>query len=208
MLETAVAAVGSASAGTIKSSLHILAGGGLVRRNSKLESVPLGCIARRISFSDHPRTAIIAPWGDLSAAYRSTGIPNITCFLAQPTRLAKWVKIFGPIITALLKISAIQGLASAIVTRSVKGPGENTLKNGKSYLWAHAMRENGSGSEAWLETGEAYTFTATVAPLVVERILGENLTGALSPAQAFGEDFVLEIPGTRRLDSLVEAEKQ
>jgi hypothetical protein len=43
---------------------------------------------------------------------------------------------------------------------------------------------------------------ALAAPLVVERVLAGNLRGATTPALALGADFVLSIPGTRRLDSL------
>jgi hypothetical protein len=34
----------------------------------------------------------------------------------------------------------------------------------------------------------------------VERLLAEPRVGALTPAGAFGADFVLDVPGTRRLD--------
>lgn len=49
--------------------------------------------------------------------------------------------------------------------------------------------------------GEGYQFTAVSSVLAVERILATQLAGALTPAQAFGADFLLEIPGTRRYDT-------
>lgn len=36
----------------------------------------------------------------------------------------------------------------------------------------------------------------------VERVPGERPVGALTPSQAFGADFVLEIEGTVRRDTL------
>ncbi len=52
------------------------------------------------------------------------------------------------------------------------------------------------------DTVEAYQFTAIASVLAVEQTLERQLAGALSPALAFGKDFVLAIDGTRRIDSL------
>ena len=56
---------------------------------------------------------------------------------------------------------------------------------------------------AWLETVDSYLFTAEAAVLSVEKLLGEKHVGVLPPALAFGADFVLEVPGTKRVDELV-----
>jgi short subunit dehydrogenase-like uncharacterized protein len=55
-----------------------------------------------------------------------------------------------------------------------------------------------------LETVEAYRFTAEAGVRSLERVLAENPTGTLTPAMAFGADFVLEIEGTKRFDQLPE----
>ncbi|MFK7817541.1 MAG: hypothetical protein AB8G99_02385, partial [Planctomycetaceae bacterium] len=57
----------------------------------------------------------------------------------------------------------------------------------------------------WLQTCEGYRFTALSAVYCANRVLNENLSGALTPAAAFGADAVLEIEGTIRKDSLTEA---
>ena len=67
-----------------------------------------------------------------------------------------------------------------------------------SYAWARATNQSGQQAEAWLELGEGYQFTAASSVQAVERMLRERPSGALTPAQAFGADFVLAIEGVRR----------
>jgi short subunit dehydrogenase-like uncharacterized protein len=73
---------------------------------------------------------------------------------------------------------------------------------GSSYFWARASDNNGNSVESWIETTESYRFTAAAAVRCVEKTLAGDLTGALTPAQAFGSDFVLEIDGSKRFDRL------
>jgi short subunit dehydrogenase-like uncharacterized protein len=203
-LQTAVAAISSPSAGTAKSGVEILSSGGMVRQNGKLVPYPLGLGVTKIQFSDHQRTAIPSPWGDLSTAFRSTGIPNITCYTAVPSRTARMLKWFGGIIPTLLRIDPIRELAKQMISRSKRGPDPELMQKGTSYLWARATDANGVYAQAWMETIEPYRFTAEAAPGVVERILTRGLVGALSPAQVLGEEFPLTIQRTRRIDQLGE----
>src|SRR3954469_15939722 len=66
------------SPGTAKSSIEGAALGGRVRRDGRLVSVPFGSDIRYIDFGDGrgARPATSLPWGDVSTAYRTTGIPN------------------------------------------------------------------------------------------------------------------------------------
>ena len=61
-----------------------------------------------------------------------------------------------------------------------------------------------SNLEAWLETMEAYRLTAQAGIRSVEKILAKDLRGALTPAQAFGADFILEFEDTKRFESLAD----
>ncbi|RPI86891.1 MAG: saccharopine dehydrogenase [Chloroflexi bacterium] len=195
-LESAVAAVGQASVGTKRSGLEIIASGGWVRRNGRLVPVPFAKGARDIVFSDHPRTVIPFPWGDLSTAYRSTGIPNITTYVAVPHRLANILNAFGPMLPKLLKPRFVRKTLDVIFENFQQEPDENQLNRKTSHFWARAAAPDGMEVLGWLETIEGYQFTAKASVRVVERILAENPKGALSPAQAFGSDLVMEIKGT------------
>lgn len=196
-LESAVAAVGQASIGTKRSGLEIIASGSLVRRNGRLVPVPFGKGAQNISFSDHSRTVIPFPWGDLSTAYRSTGIPNITTFVAVPRSLANFLNIFGPLLPTILKLHPVRKSLGALIEKFHRVPDEERINPKTSHFWARAAAPDGMEVLGWLETTEGYQFTAKASVQVVERILAENPKGALSPAQAFGSNLVMEIEGTK-----------
>ncbi len=141
------------------------------------------------------------PTGDLVAAHQATGIPNVTIYTAEfPASPA--VRATLPVVQRLLAVSAIRRGIERLVDRRSDRPAARRKDPARpSYLWAKATDRNGKAVEAWLEMGEGYQFTAVSSVLAVERILATQLAGALTPAQAFGADFLLEIPGTRRYDT-------
>lgn len=201
-LNIAVAGLTDLSTGTAKSSLGIISAGNIQRREGKLQAQPLGKGERKIRFPDHPRTLYPLPWGDVSTAYRSTGIPNITTYLALPKPVRRFVSLAGPIIPALARNGLVQAVLNRFAERSFSGPTADLRASGKSYVWAQANDDTGNTVEAWLQTPEPYHLTAMSAVSSAERILAENPSGALTPAQAFGADFILSIPGSQRFDHL------
>jgi short subunit dehydrogenase-like uncharacterized protein len=70
------------SKGTAKTSIESVGGGSRVRRDGKIVSVELGSQTRKIDFGSGERLAVGIPWGDVSTAYFTTGIPNIEVFTA------------------------------------------------------------------------------------------------------------------------------
>jgi short subunit dehydrogenase-like uncharacterized protein len=206
-LEIAIAGMSNASPGTVKSMLDGAANGGLVRRNGELVPQPVGKDTRWLRFADRERRALAIPWGDLETAYRTTGIPDITTYMAFPRTLVDLAALSWPLtafLTPLLKPvlsqeSVRQSLQRAVEAR-VQGPNEAQRKAGRSQVWASVSDAEGHSVEAWLETSEGYEFTALAAVRCVEHTLAQKPVGALTPALAFGKDFVLEIEGTRRID--------
>jgi short subunit dehydrogenase-like uncharacterized protein len=69
----------------------------------------------------------------------------------------------------------------------------------RSFGWARAIGEDGTTSEAWLETGESYRYTAMIAVRSVEETLDRTLGGAFSPAAAFGPEFAFSVEGTSKV---------
>lgn len=201
-LEIAFAAVGRPSAGTMKSAIEAMPQGGFVRRGGKLVSSLPGAEVRRVRFIDRERTVMSIPWGDLETAYHSTGIGNITTYMAQPKRAAEIIQKAGPWAGRVLGVRPLRRAVQAVVERTVKGPDADMRETGRSYVWARASEARGGHAEAWLETVEGYRFTAVGGVRAVEHLLEQKPTGALTPSLAFGADFVLEVPGTRRLDAL------
>jgi short subunit dehydrogenase-like uncharacterized protein len=195
----------SASAGTMKSALEILAHtGSVVRRDERLARYPLGAGAKRFRFPHGQRWAMPVPWGDVEMAWHSTGVPNITAYMSFPPGIIRGARLGGWLVTLLLKSERLRRFVGRQIDRQITGPSERVREQGRSFVYAQARNRRGEIREAWLETPEAYQFTAEVAPRVVERVLDGGFRGALTPAQAFGPDFPLEMEGTRRRDALPE----
>ncbi len=203
-LEIAFWGLSGASAGTTKTMLEMmtsLAQGSLVRRNGRLIPQPLGQGSKEIRFSNgKTRTALPIPWGDLATAEHSTGATNVTTYMA--IRVPRGTGIVAPLATRLMKIGPVRRLAQKVVDWTVAGPDEQTRQTARSYVWACARDAAGNSKEAWLETIEAYRLTAVAGIRAVEHTLAARPVGALTPSRAFGPDFVLELPETRRYDAL------
>ena len=197
-LELAIALVGAASAGTAKSALLQLPSGGLVRRAGRLEPLRLGSGARSIAFADRTRRALPIPWGDLSTAYRTTGIGDITTYMAVPAAAARLAPAVMPVLQALLRSKRGSAAMERWVERHYPGPDAELRSRSRALVWARAAREDGTHAQAWLETQDGYDFTALAALHAVERVLEHPRPGAQTPARAFGADFVLSIEGTKR----------
>lgn len=200
-IAVAVRSYGNPSAGTAKSMVEIATQGGVVLRDGALASLPLGQGGKTMRFPQGMRLVIPVPLGDLVTAHRSTGIPNITTYVRvspATARLARWTY---PVLHALLQVKAFRRLAQGIMGKAAKGPSQHARETGRAIIGARADNAQGQVSEGWLETPEGYEFTRIATVRCVEKVLDGELAGALSPAQAFGADFVLEIPGVRRVDA-------
>lgn len=200
-LEIGIRAITQPSTGTGRTSVEIIARGGLVRRQGRLQPYPLGQGARRLPFPHGERLALPVPWPDLESAHRSTGIPNITVYLALPAGLVRAAQVAAPLLRGLLAVGAIRRLVQAAAGMILRGPDAGTRQQGRSEVWARASNAQGQEAQAWLVTPEAYRFTALAAVRAVERTLETRPKGMLTPAQAFGADFVLEIEDITRLDA-------
>jgi len=205
-LEIALQALGlgQISAGTMKSFLEMLPQGAQVRRRGRLESRPLGAGARRFAFSpgQAPALAMPIPWGDLVTAYRSTGVPNITTYLANPALMIGLARLGGPALSLAARSVGFRRAAGRLIEATLRGPSSHARQHGRAVILASASDASGTRKTARLVTPEGYQFTALCALPVVLRTLELQPGGALTPAMAFGADFVLEIEGVQRQDDI------
>jgi len=191
------------SAGSRKSGLEMIPGGIRARRNGKLEKVDIE--QRWFTFPHGKRATMTATWGDISTAYRTTGIPNITVYWSSPPKRIRKAQRYATLLSWALKFRPLRKFLASRIEQRVDGPTEQAREKGRSYIYAQATAPDGQSAEAWLETREGYTFTALASVRCVEHVLDGTYRGVLTPAAAFGADFVLEIEGTTRYDSLEEA---
>jgi len=187
------------SQGATKSVLEALAGGGRVYREGHLVPFRLGKGLKILHFPDGPVAILPVPSGDLEAAYRATGIANITAYI--PFRRS--AAFLLPLVQwGLAHRSLRRRLEAAVEQRGPRQRASRADGERTSYAWARATNQNGQQVEAWLALGEGYQFTAASSVQAVEQVLRGHLSGVLTPAQAFGADFVLQIEGVRRLPAL------
>jgi short subunit dehydrogenase-like uncharacterized protein len=197
------------SAGTAKASFEGALQGNFVRRGGELTQIAWGEGVQTVRFSDRSRTTLPIPWGDLETAYRTTRIPNITTLMAVPDSAAQVLSLARPVTQRLLPrllaglgATGMRELVLSAIDRYVKNPDLEARRAGRAYLWARASAGTSQSREAWLDTVDGYAFTAESAVLALERVASQRPVGALTPAQAFGADFVLEIGGSVRHERL------
>lgn len=196
-LEMAFCGEGATSPGTVKTMIEMLGDGGCVRRQGEITKVPAAYKQKNITFSDETRWCMTIPWGDISTAYTSTGIPNIEVYTWVPKLAARLSRLCSPIM-GVMNYKPLQDFLKRKVEGKIQGPDEQTRKAGCMRVWAKVSNDKGESREALLDVAEGYHFTVISSLAAVERLLsGEVATGALTPAQAFGEDYVTTLDKSR-----------
>ena len=190
--------MGRISHGTQATMTMNIGKGGAIRKDGKITPVLAAWRTREIDFGEVTKTAVTIPWGDVSTAFHSTGIPNIEVFTVVPPAALKLMKLsrrLGP----LLATKPLQKILQKRIPAG--GPSDEERARGKTLLWGEARDASGNRVESRIQTPEAYTLTAHAALNIAQKILDGNFTpGFQTPARAYGPDLILEIKGVTRQD--------
>jgi short subunit dehydrogenase-like uncharacterized protein len=180
------------SRGTTRTMIESIHEGGAIRRDGRLVRVPFAYDVRTIPFHCGERTAMTIPWGDVSTAFYTTGIPNIRVYVAASPRAvarAKRLRWLLPLLSPKPMRRLVQKLAAPR-----GGPDAQKRAHGRVYLWGEVS--NGSEArEMTMTTPEGYAFTAVSAVNAAERVLAGARPGAFTPAALLGPEFVSSVPG-------------
>jgi short subunit dehydrogenase-like uncharacterized protein len=182
------------SPGTAKTSVEGLAQGGKVRRDGKIVTVPLAAKVRRIDFGDGEKLAMTIPWGDVSTAYHSTGIPNIEVFIpGSPAMIANAKR--ANYFRWLLGLGFVQDLIKSRIANTVKGPSEEVRAKLPTHVWGEATNAKGEKKTARIRTANGYSLTVTGSLAVVDFLLkNAPAGGAYTPSKLVGADLVTLLP--------------
>jgi short subunit dehydrogenase-like uncharacterized protein len=171
-----------------------------VRRNGRLTRAVPGELTAEFDFGKGLRRALAITWGDVSTAYHTTGIPDITVyyeaipiveFSLNLNRYAKW----------MLKTPAWNWWRRVGVNMLPDGPSDEQRARGRAVIVARAADRANRSAELRLETPEVYSFTASTAVAIVDRVLaGEYKPGFQTPARVYGSEYVLSLPGVKLTD--------
>ncbi len=191
---------GRFSRGTATTVVGNLHRGGAVRRGGVLTSVPAAWRTRDIDFGQGPTRAVTIPWGDVSTAYRSTGIGDIEVYTAVSRRQLRLMRLSRHL-GWMLRSTWVQNFLKRRIQAGPPGPSDEERTRGWTYLWGEVEDGQGRRLVSRLRGPEGYTFTMQTALAALTRVLnGDAPAGYQTPSLAYGPDFVLEIPGVERVD--------
>lgn len=194
---------GGMSHGTASTMLENIGRGGAVRLNGAIKQVPDAFKTRLITFDKKAIQTVTIPWGDVSTAYYSTGIPNIEVYMAVSPTMLKGIERAANM-KWLTKSSWFKRILQKGLDRFLDGPSEQQRQKAKSFVWGEVRDLQGNSAIARLTTPEGYTLTALTALAAIEKVLTGNAPiGFQTPAKAYGPDFILEVKGTTRQDLAV-----
>lgn len=186
---------GGTSRGTRATMIEGLGELGAVRREGKIVPVPQAFETLEIDFPVGRRTVMTIPWGDVSTAFHSTGIPNIRVFTGAHPKTIRRLRRLRPL-RRLFGLAWVRRLILARSRKGPAGPSEEQRRKAKIHLWGRAWNARGDEVTATATVPEGYTFTASAATESLRRVAaGEVPPGAWTPSKAFGVDFLASLPG-------------
>lgn len=187
---------GRISHGTATTMAANLGRGGAERKEGKIVTVPLGAYALWLQINTKKRMALSIPWGDVSTAWYTTGIPNIRTYAGAPPmafRLLKAQSLFN----WLLRTSFVRLLIQRKIDAAPAGPSDAERARACTYVWGRVRNARNETATASFSCADGYTFTAHSCLLIAQTVLeGQWKPGFQTPAAVYGADFVWKIPGT------------
>ena len=193
---------GAISHGTAITTVAKLGEPGAVRVNGKLVPKPIGHKGMWVKFfagkgkADQKLFTMTIPWGDIFTAYISTGIPNIETYTAVPRGAFALVKMQG-LFNWLLRKEWVRNFLRKKIKNKPPGLNDEQRKAATTMVWGKVSNSTGKSVSARLCGPDAYTLTAYSCLIIAQKIIKQQnfKPGYHTPATAYGEGLVLEIPG-------------
>ena len=195
---------GGLSHGTATTIATKLGEGGAVRKEGKIIRTPLGQKSMRVDFSTGHSGGVkklfvmSIPWGDISTAFFTTGIPDIETYTGISKKVYRILKLQS-LFNWLLRTNVVRNYLKKKINQRPAGPTDEQRSKATSLVWGQATNAAGKKSTVRLSGPEGYTLTTHSVLIILQKILNENfVAGYQTPASAYGENLVLEIPGVVR----------
>jgi short subunit dehydrogenase-like uncharacterized protein len=203
-LKLAFASIGGMySHGTAMTMAEGLGEGSAARINGKITPQPLGKKGMWLDFGVKKMFVMTIPWGDVSTAYFTTGIPNIETYTAASPKTFKYLK-WQKFYNWILRTSFAKDYVKNKIKQKPAGPSAEMREKAMSLIWGEVSNANGQTVSARMVCPEGYTLTAISSLLIVQKVLNDHFKiGYQTPAAVYGADLVLEIPNTKREDIIV-----
>ncbi|GAA4799807.1 saccharopine dehydrogenase NADP-binding domain-containing protein [Actinomycetospora chlora] len=168
--------------------------GGRRYRGGRLVRTRIGADGAEVTLPDGERvTTVGAPFGDLVAAWRASGAPDVVAATSELPS-SPLARAALPVAGAVLAVGPLRRLARQRFAQVALPARERP----REHSWARAVAREPDGTEReqWLRLGDASAFTSTAAAAVAHRLAaGTAPPGADTPVAALGLDLVTEAGG-------------
>ena len=169
------------------------------RVDGKIVPTDLGERSMTVPFAEKALFCMTIPWGDVSTAYYTTGIPNIETYTATNPKAYKWVK-YQRYVGWLLRTEFMRNRLRNKIKARPAGPNDARREKSKSLVWGEVSNGKTTFAATWSGL-EGYTFTAHSALLIAKKTLDGNWQkGFKTPAMMYGADLSMEVSGSTRAD--------
>ena len=189
---------GGLSHGTATTMATKLGEGGAVRKEGRIVRMPLGQKGMWIDYGIKRLFVMSIPWGDVSTAHFTTGIPNIETYTGMAPTAYRLLKL-QPLFNWLLRTDLVRNYIKKRINKRPAGPSDAQREEAVSLVWGQVTNSKGEKATARLQGPEGYTLTTFASLLIIQKVLeGHVKPGYQTPASVYGEDLVLQVPGTKR----------
>lgn len=187
------------SRGTASTSVEGLGHGSRVREAGEIRRIPLGSRSRKIDFGAGMKLATAIPWGDVSTAFRTTGIPDIEVYIpVSPGALANLRRLGR--LGWLLRRRSVQAFMKWRIRKGAAGPTASEREKTPVHVWGEARDAAGRTRTARVRVANGYTVTTDAAVAIARRLLESAAApGFTTPARLMGADFVTRLPGASQI---------
>jgi short subunit dehydrogenase-like uncharacterized protein len=184
------------SRGTTRTMIESLRAGSSVRAEGRIVSIPFASCVREIDFGEGRKLALAIPWGDVSTAFHTTGIPNIEVYIpASPgtvrrmQRLNRWRWLAGS--------APVQWWLKRRAGRAPPGPDPQQRERTPVWLWGEARNASARTVVGRMRVANGYTVTVHASLGLVNKVLEDPPSGGFrTPSQLMGADFATRLPGS------------
>lgn len=198
-LQLAFASIGGGlSHGTATTMATRLGEKAVIRKEGKLALVPLGQKGMWVDFGIKKLFVMSIPWGDISTAYFTTGIPNIETFAGVPPKTYNMLKVQS-LFNWLLRTNLVRNYIKNKINKRPAGPDDEQRSRAASVVWGQVTNTAGQKATIRLRGPEGYTLTTFSILLIAQKVLSGNFkAGYQTPAAVYGENLIMEIEGVER----------
>ena len=181
-LEISYSFGGTLTRGSIRSALASFSPDSQVRRDGKLVHIHEPKI-KRVDFEGENGVGevdcLATTFGDISIAWKTTKIPNITSYLHYTKSFLELASITSP----------------EMIDNLPEGPTAEELENDRALIMGEVKNSRGDYHKALLITPQVYAATFPIAADIVRKVSeGCWKPGFQTPALVFGADYILDFP--------------